>query len=224
MAKRSQRKNYDEEGKGNTFKPFTAKTDKQKEYFKLINSHQITIAHGAAGTGKSHVALASAAEAIYYGEISKIVITKPLVEAQEHLGYLPGNIDEKQLPYLLPVKYILNDLLGKSFVENLIRNGQIEVVPLAYMRGLTFKDSFVILDEAQNTTPGQMKLILTRLNQDSKLIINGDSRQVDIKGANGLEDAIKRLKWVPGIAMIEFDRNDCVRADIISDIISAYED
>jgi phosphate starvation-inducible PhoH-like protein len=92
------------------------------------------------------------------------------------------------------------------------------------MRGLTFKDSFVILDEAQNTTPGQMKLILTRLNQDSKLIINGDSRQVDIKGTNGLEDAIKRLKWVPGIAMVEFDRNDCVRADIISDIISAYED
>ena len=220
----ARRKNYDEEGKGNTFKPFTAKTERQKEYYNLIKVNQITISYGAAGTGKSHVALAAAAEALYYGRTEKIIITKPLVEAQEHLGYLPGDVSEKQLPYLLPVMSILNYMLGKSFVDNLIKSGKIEVVPLAYMRGVTMDNAYIFADEFQNATPGQMKMLLTRIGQNSKLIINGDSKQVDIKGANGLEDAIKRLHWVPGVAMIKFDKNDCVRAQIISDILSAYED
>ena len=222
MARR--KKNYDEEGKGNTFTPFTAKTQKQKEYFNLIRSHQIIIGHGSAGSGKTFVALSAAAEALYYGHIDKIIITKPLVEAQEHLGFLPGTVDEKQLPYILPVRAILDKLLGSSFVNSLIRDRRIEVMPLAYMRGATFDDCYVVADEFQNATPGQVKMLLTRIGENSKVIINGDSKQIDIHGTNGLEDALKRLKWIPGLATIEFDRNDCVRAQIISDILSAYED
>lgn len=223
MARR--KKNYEEEGKTNNgFRPFEPKTRKQGEYYNLIKNNQIVIAHGSAGTGKSHVALAAAAEGVYRGEVERIVITKPIVEAQEHLGYLPGELSMKMEPYLAPVRAILNKLFGASFTDSLFKGGKIEAAPLAYMRGSTFDDSFIIFDESQNATPGQLKLLLTRIGHGSKVVINGDTRQIDIRGQSGLEDAIKRLNWIPGVAMIEFDRNDCVRSPIVSDIIAAYED
>jgi len=221
----SSNKRRDKEFSNSTFNAFSAKNTKQKSYFSLIATKTIVFATGCAGTGKSHVAIASAAEALYNKDISQIIITRPAVEAaNEKMGFLPGDIDSKFEEYVVPVRQILDSCLGRSHVDAYLRNQNIKPVPLGFCRGRTFNDAFVILDEAQNTTPEQMKMLLTRTGEGSKVLINGDLMQQDTKGVSGLGDAIKRLDWHQDIGFVEFGRNECVRHGIVSDILSSYED
>lgn len=155
--------------------------------------------------------------------IDKIIITRPAVEAGESLGFLPGEIEDKFDPYLQPFRDVLNERLGKSFVEYMLKIGRIEAAPLAYMRGRTFKRAFVILDEAQNTTPNQMKLFLTRIGHDCKVVVNGDIRQKDIHGQSGLDDAVKRISHIPSVKCVRFTRQDVVRSGLVQEIVEAYE-
>lgn len=208
----------------NGFEPIKAKNYAQGMYLEAIRNNQITFAVGPAGTGKSYIATAYAAEQLYYKKINKLIITRPAVEAEESLGYLPGELDEKYAPYLAPVKDILETLLGKSFVEYCLNTGSIEPLPIAYMRGRTFDNAICIIDEAQNVTPNQMKLLLSRIGENCKFIIDGDITQKDIKGGSGLEDAIKRLQGIRGIETVNFFTNDIVRSDMCRKIIQAYAD
>ena len=217
MAKRKEFTN-------NQFKPFTAKTKAQKLYFNTIIEKILVFATGPAGVGKSAIAVAAAAESLYNNRIESLVLSRPAVEAGEKLGFLPGSLDEKYEEYIVPVRSILDECLGKSHVEGYLSSGRIQAVPLAFCRGRTFSNSFVILDEAQNTTPDQMKMFLTRIGEGSKMVVNGDITQKDIKGMSGLEDAIKRLDWMVEVGHVQFDRNDCVRHGIVSDILASYED
>ena len=217
------RKREDKEFTNSNYNPFTAKNDKQKQLFNALDSFTITAAYGAAGTGKTACIVSKACEYLYTGQVKKIVVTRPAVEAGENLGFIPGEIDQKFYPYLAPVKAIMNDVLGKSCVEAYMGSGKIEALPLAYCRGVTFDDSFIILDEAQNTTPNQMKMLLTRIGWGSKLAISGDSSQTDIQGVNGLDDMLKKISWMPSFKSIKFDRGDIVRHSIISDILSSYD-
>jgi phosphate starvation-inducible PhoH-like protein len=203
--------------------PISALNEAQKRYISSIKNFTLTFATGPAGTGKTWIAAALAAEAIERKSIHKIIITRPAVEAGESLGFLPGEISEKFDPYLAPFKEVLNDRLGKSFVTYLIKEGRIEAAPLAYMRGRTFRDAFVILDEAQNTTPTQMKMFLTRIGQDCKVIVNGDVTQKDIRGESGLEDAVERLGYIPSVKHVQFGTDDIVRSGIVGEIIFAYD-
>lgn len=203
--------------------PIDALNESQKRYISAIKNFTLTIATGPAGTGKTWLCGALAAQALDNGEIDKIIITRPAVEAGEHLGFLPGELEEKFDPYLTPFREVLNERLGRTFVDYLIKNEKIEASPLAYMRGRTFKNAYVILDEAQNTTPTQMKMFLTRIGQDCKVIVNGDISQKDIHGISGLDDAIKRLLWIPTVKHVRFDRGDIVRSGLVQEIIEAYE-
>lgn len=221
MAKRSSK---EKEYADNHFKPFEAKNQKQKEYFSALDNFTIVLGHGCAGTGKTALAVSYAAEQLYYGNVNKIIITRPAIEAAgEHLGFIPGEIFNKFAPYLAPVKIILEEVLGKSKTEMLIKNQQIEAIPLAYCRGHTFNDAIIIGDEFQNTTPEQTKMLLTRMGHNCKSFINGDTSQTDIRGMNGLQDAILRLSWIPYVKIVNFKSEDIVRSGIISDIISAYQ-
>jgi phosphate starvation-inducible protein PhoH and related proteins len=163
-----------------------------------------------------------AAKAISDGSIDKIIVTRPVVEAGESLGFLPGELDEKYEPYLQPLRQVFNERLGKSQTEMFLKNGKIEPVPLAYMRGMTFKDCFVILDEAQNVTPQQMKMFLTRIGDNCTVIVNGDPDQKDIPGPSGLDDAIKRVGFIPVVKVVRFDVRDVVRSDLVGEILEAY--
>jgi len=165
-----------------------------------------------------------AAELLKDGEIEKIIITRPGVEAGESFGFLPGELEEKYAPYIEPFLDVLNERLGKSQVAYFRSHGRIVASPLCFMRGKTFKDCVVILDEAQNATPTQMKLFLTRIGQNCKVIVDGDITQKDILGKSGLEDAIKRLRRVPGVRVVNFEVEDIVRHGIVRDIIEAYSD
>lgn len=207
-------------------KPLEARTESQAHYIISIESNQITFASGPAGTGKTYVCGSLAAEALMNGDCQKIVITRPMVEAEEDIGYLPGTLEEKFAPYFTPFREVLEERLGVGHVKALITAGRIEMAPLAYMRGRSFKNCFVVLDEAQNTTPGQMKLFLTRLGEDCKVVINGDLDQKDIHGKSGLEDGINTVasRGIRGINHIEFDTEDSVRSPIVREIIAAYED
>lgn len=222
----STRKRNNKEFTNNNFSAFTAKNPKQKLYFNLIATKTIVFATGCAGTGKSHVAIAAAAEQLYNKNISQIIVTRPAVgTSNEKMGFLPGDIDEKFEEYVVPIREILDQMLGRSHVDAYLRNGAIKPVPLGFCRGRTFNDAFVLLDEAQNTDPEQMKMLLTRTGQGSKVLVNGDLNQRDtIKGVSGLEDAIRRLSWHQDIGFVEFERNECVRHGLVSDILSAYED
>lgn len=204
--------------------PLEPQTEKQKKYIATIKSHTITFATGSAGTGKTYVAAAMAAQALENHSVERIIVTRPAVEAGESLGFLPGELDEKFDPYLQPFRMVLEERLGKPKVEYLLKSKIIEAIPLGYLRGRTFKKAFVILDEAQNTTPKQMKMFLTRIGLDTKVVINGDTSQVDIHGANGLEDAIKRISFIPQVGHVNFTRDDVVRAGIVSEIIQAYDE
>jgi phosphate starvation-inducible protein PhoH and related proteins len=207
----------------NKYKPFTAKNRKQKDYFNTLDNFRIVFAHGVAGTGKTALAVAHACTQLHLGRIDKIVITRPAVEAAgEKLGYLPGELEDKFSVYLTPVREIMDTILGKSAVEMFIKNGRIEGVPLAYCRGRTFNDAIVILDEAQNTTPEQMKMLLTRTGEGTKVFVNGDNDQTDIRGKTGLEDAIERCQWIPYVKVVQFGLEDIVRSDILSDIVTSY--
>ncbi|MBT4162914.1 MAG: PhoH family protein [Gammaproteobacteria bacterium] len=205
--------------------PLEAKTKAQKKYLCGIKSHCLTFGIGPAGTGKSYCATAMAAEALANGRIERIILTRPAVEAGEQLGHLPGDLDEKFSVYIDPFRDILIERLGKGTVEYNLRHGRIVAAPLAFMRGKTFcGDTFVILDEAQNTSVAQMKMFLTRIGEGSKVVVNGDIRQSDIRGRNGLEDATERLKGVHSVFIHEFDREDIVRSGLVRAVIDRYEE
>jgi phosphate starvation-inducible PhoH-like protein len=204
--------------------PIKPQNEKQRKYISAIKSHVITFATGAAGTGKTYVAAALAAQALENHSVDRIIVTRPAVEAGESLGFLPGELNEKFDPYLQPFRLVLEERLGKAKVEYLLKSKTIEAIPLGYLRGRTFKNAFVILDEAQNTTPKQMKMFLTRIGQNAKVVINGDTSQIDIHGDSGLMDAVRRISFIPTVARVHFTRDDVVRSGIVSEIIQAYED
>lgn len=202
-----------------------ARTPGQREYIKQIRRNDIVFAIGPAGTGKTYLAVAMAVAALKNREIMKIVLARPAVEAGESLGFLPGDMKEKVDPYLRPLYDALDDMIPPEKLKNYIEKRVIEVVPLAYMRGRTLNNSFVILDEAQNATSMQMKMFLTRLGMNSKAIITGDITQIDLpsKTVSGLVQIQEILKQIDGVAFCYFDRNDVVRHKLVKDIIDAYD-
>jgi phosphate starvation-inducible PhoH-like protein len=208
--------------RGRTIRP---KTANQKAYVEAIAEHTITFGIGPAGTGKTYLAMAKAVAALQAREVNRIILTRPAVEAGEHLGFLPGTLTEKIDPYLRPLFDALHDMLDQEAIPKLMQSGVIEVAPLAYMRGRTLNDSFIILDEAQNTTPEQMKMFLTRLGFGSKMVITGDVTQVDLPGGknSGLATIRKILDGVDDISFMDLTAEDVVRHRLISDIVSAYE-
>lgn len=206
-------------------RPIHPKTLGQKEYLAAIRSHAITFGVGPAGTGKTYLAVAMAVKAFKAKEISRIILTRPAVEAGEKLGFLPGDLQNKVDPYLRPLYDGLFDLLGAETFQRLVEKQAIEVAPLAYMRGRTLDDAFIILDEAQNTTPEQMKMFLTRMGANSKVVVTGDITQIDLpdKTKSGLVDALKVLRGIQGIAQVQLTDKDVVRHRLVQQIVKAYE-
>ena len=206
-------------------KPVKPKTVGQKAYCENIKKNTVTIGVGPAGTGKTYLAVAMAVTAFRAQQVSRIILTRPAVEAGEKLGFLPGDLQQKVDPYLRPLYDALFDMLGAETYQRYVERGSIEVAPLAYMRGRTLDDSFVILDEAQNTTCEQMKMFLTRLGFNSKMVITGDITQIDLPDGkrSGLRDAMRVLKNVDDIAIFRFTEKDVVRHRLVQDIIRAYE-
>ena len=206
-------------------RPIKVKTLGQKNYVEAIHKNSITLGIGPAGTGKTYLAVAMAVKAFRANDINKIVLTRPAVEAGEKLGFLPGDLQNKVDPYLRPLYDALFDMLGAENYQRYVERGNIEVAPLAYMRGRTLDDSFIILDEAQNTTPEQMKMFLTRLGFNSKAIITGDITQIDLPDSrrSGLVEASKVLRGVEDIAIVRFTEKDVVRHRLVQQIIKAYE-
>lgn len=216
---------YDEEiSKNVKGKSIRVKTLGQRHYINAIKSRDLVFGIGPAGTGKTYLAVVMAVTALKNGTVSKIILTRPAVEAGESLGFLPGDLKEKVDPYLRPLYDALHDILGTEHTLRLIERGTIEIAPLAYMRGRTLDDAFVILDEAQNTTQAQMKMFLTRLGFGSKMVITGDTSQVDLpKGAkSGLVAAENILKDVKGISFVHLEQADVVRHPLVGRIIEAY--
>lgn len=205
-------------------KPIKPKTLGQKKYVDAIKKNTIVIGVGPAGTGKTYLAVALAVSAFRAKEVNRIILTRPAVEAGEKLGFLPGDLQSKVDPYLRPLYDALFDMLGPENFQKYQERGNIEVAPLAYMRGRTLDDSFIILDEAQNTTPEQMKMFLTRLGFGSKIVVTGDITQIDLPDGkrSGLVDVIKILKNVDDIETIRFSEKDVVRHKLVQDIIKAY--
>jgi len=208
--------------RGRTIRP---KTANQKRYVDAIEDNTITFGIGPAGTGKTYLAMAKAVAALQAKKVNRIILTRPAVEAGEHLGFLPGTLSEKIDPYLRPLFDALHDMIDVDSIPRLMQTGVIEVAPLAYMRGRTLNDSFIILDEAQNTTPQQMKMFLTRLGFGSKMVITGDVTQVDLpNGAHsGLRIISNILQDIDDIAFLELTAEDVVRHRLIGDIVQAYE-
>jgi len=204
------------------YDPIRPLTDAQGRYITSIKGKDITFATGPAGTGKTWVCASLAADALREKRIKKIVITRPAVEAGESLGFLPGEMEDKFSHYLTPFKEVMIERLGTGAYEYHVRMGNIEGAPLAYMRGRTFRNSVVILDEAQNATPEQMKMFLTRIGDGSRFIINGDTEQVDIRGKSGLQDAVERVTWIPSIGHVRFSVSDVVRHGVIQEILQSY--
>ena len=206
-------------------KPIKPKTMGQSRYVKAIAGHSITFGVGPAGTGKTYLAVAMAVAAFRRGEVDRIILTRPAVEAGEKLGFLPGDLQSKIDPYLRPLYDALFDMLGAESYQRYLERGSIEVAPLAYMRGRTLDDSFIILDEAQNTSREQMKMFLTRLGFRSKMVINGDITQIDLPDGkkSGLAQVVRILGDIEDIAIVRFDSRDVVRHKLVQDIIKAYE-
>ena len=202
-----------------------AKTLGQLQYLKTIAQNDITIAIGPAGTGKTYLAVAMAVKALKNKDVERIILTRPVVEAGEKLGFLPGDLQEKVDPYLRPLYDALYEMLGMEAFQKNLQRGIIEVAPLAYMRGRTLNDAFIILDEAQNTTAEQMRMALTRFGFGSKLVVTGDATQVDLPSGrqSGLVNAAYVLRNVPGIGIVHFSEHDVVRHEIVGAIIKAYE-
>jgi phosphate starvation-inducible PhoH-like protein len=206
-------------------KLITPKTANQRRYLAAVRTHDLIIAIGPAGTGKSYLAVAMAVAALTRREVARIILTRPAVEAGERLGFLPGDLQEKVHPYLRPLYDALYDMLEPEKVGALMEKGAIEIAPLAYMRGRTLNDAFIILDEAQNTTSEQMKMFLTRLGFNAKMVITGDITQVDLPAhrPSGLIEVQSVLRDVDGIRFVYFDDRDVVRHDLVSAIIRAYD-
>ena len=201
------------------------RTNNQNKYFKLLSSKNIVFAIGPAGTGKTFIAVAKAVSALQEGKVNKIILSRPAVEAGEKLGFLPGDLKEKVDPFLRPIYDALYSMLPFEQVEKKIANNIIEIAPIAFMRGRTMEDCFIILDEAQNTTKTQMKMFLTRLGKNSQMVVVGDVTQIDLVTENesGLKDAQKKLKNIKDIGFIELFEEDVVRHDLVKKIINAYE-
>jgi phosphate starvation-inducible protein PhoH and related proteins len=198
----------------------------QIPYMEALARDEIIFALGPAGTGKTYLAVAQAVAMLITGAVDRLILSRPAVEAGERLGFLPGDMKEKVDPYLRPIYDALHDTLPVEQVERRIASGEIEIAPLAFMRGRTLSDAFIILDEAQNTTPAQMKMFLTRFGMNSRMVICGDPRQVDIPGGatySGLNDAVNRLDGVDGITTIRFNSSDVVRHPLVGRIVDAYE-
>ena len=206
-------------------KPIKPKTLGQKKYIDAIENNTITFGIGPAGTGKTYLAVTMAVRAFRDEQVSRIILTRPAVEAGEKLGFLPGDLQDKVDPYLRPLYDAMFDMMGPENFQRNMEKGCIEVAPLAYMRGRTLDDSFIILDEAQNTTPEQMKMFLTRLGFNSKAIVTGDVTQIDLPnaGRSGLIEAVKVLKNIDDIAIMKLTEKDVVRHKLVQDIITAYE-
>ena len=206
-------------------KAIKSKTIGQRKYIDAIQGNEVVFGIGPAGTGKTYLAMAMAVKAFKNREVSRIVLTRPAVEAGEKLGFLPGDLQDKVDPYLRPLYDALHDIMGAETYQKHIERGAIEVAPLAYMRGRTLDDSYIILDEAQNTSPEQMKMFLTRLGFGSKAIITGDITQIDLPRGkySGLKEVMEVLKDVKGIGFIYFNEKDVVRHKLVRDIIKAYE-
>jgi phosphate starvation-inducible PhoH-like protein len=201
------------------------RTPTQGAYIEAIRKHELVFGIGPAGTGKTYLAVACAAEALMNGEVDRIVLSRPAVEAGERLGFLPGDMKEKVDPYLRPLYDALYDMMPASLVAKGIAENQIEIAPLAFMRGRTLSSAFVILDEAQNTTPQQMKMFLTRLGEGSRMVVTGDPTQVDLPSgiSSGLADAVAVLKGVSGVASVGFNNSDIVRHALVGRIVAAYD-
>ena len=209
----------------NRGKPIKAKTVGQKRYVDLIRNNTVVMGVGPAGTGKTFLAVAMAVKALRAKQVSRIILTRPAVEAGEKLGFLPGDMQDKVDPYLRPLYDALFDMFGAENFAKHMEKGTIEVAPLAYMRGRTLDEAFIILDEAQNTTPEQIKMFLTRLGNDSRMVITGDITQIDLPDPkkSGLVEAVRVLKGIDDIAIHRFTEKDVVRHKLVQDIIRAYE-
>jgi phosphate starvation-inducible protein PhoH and related proteins len=208
--------------KGNAIRP---KTEGQKRYVEAMTENDLTFCIGPAGTGKTYLAVAAAASLLKRGKVRRIVLARPAVEAGERLGFLPGDLQAKVNPYLRPLFDALHDMMDFEQVKRFMVNDVIEVIPLAFMRGRTLNESVIILDEAQNTTASQMLMFLTRLGHDSKMIVTGDTSQVDLPEGtrSGLIDAVEKLRGIKGIATVELERGDIVRHRLVQNIVNAYE-
>ncbi len=206
-------------------KSVIAKSKKQSEYIKALKENEIVMALGPAGTGKSYLAVSVAITMLFEKKVERVILSRPAVEAGEKLGFLPGDMKEKVDPYLRPLYDALYDLFGFEKIQRKIESGEIEIAPLAFMRGRTLKNSFAILDEAQNATMTQIKMFLTRIGENSKLVVNGDPSQIDLidKSKSGLIKSKNILKKIDEIKMIEFDHQDAVRHHLVSKIIQAYQ-
>lgn len=206
-------------------RPVRCKTLGQYDYVKAIREHELTFAVGPAGTGKTYLAMALAVAALRNKEVERIVLTRPAVEAGEKLGFLPGDLSQKVDPYLRPLFDALYEMMGAESYQRLQERGALEVAPLAYMRGRTLSDNFIILDEAQNTTPEQMKMFLTRFGAGSRVVVTGDATQTDLPYGkqSGLLQALEVLKEIPEIAIVRLSQSDVVRHDLVQTVVKAYE-
>ena len=206
-------------------KKILPKTPGQKDYCGLLRGREVVFGLGPAGTGKTYMAVAKAVESLKKREVERIVLSRPAVEAGERLGFLPGDMKEKVDPYLRPLYDALYDMMPSDKVDRMLASGEIEIAPLAFMRGRTLSDSYVIIDESQNTTPVQMKMVLTRLGQNSRMVITGDLSQIDLPDnqPSGLADAVERLQGVEGIGIIHLSGKDVVRHAVVARILQAYE-
>jgi phosphate starvation-inducible protein PhoH and related proteins len=209
---------------GNNGKPIKARTANQQRLVSEYQKNDLLFAIGPAGTGKTYTAIALAVKAFKNREIKKIILTRPAVEAGEHLGFLPGDLKDKLDPYLQPLYDALHDMIPPHKLQDLIEDGTVQIAPLAFMRGRTLENAFVILDEAQNATVNQLKMFLTRMGMNAKFIVNGDLTQIDLpnKQSSGLLQAVTILKNIEGISIIEFDKQDIVRHRLVKDIVHAY--
>jgi phosphate starvation-inducible protein PhoH and related proteins len=203
-----------------------ARTDGQARYLACLRDHELVFCIGPAGTGKTYLAVAQAVAELRKGKIKKIVLVRPAVEAGEHLGFLPGDLEAKINPYLRPLLDALHDLMDYDQIRRYMGNDLIEIAPLAYMRGRTLNDAVIILDEGQNATVPQMKMFLTRMGTNARIVVTGDTSQVDLPPAtvSGLADAVERLRNVPGIGVSTLDRSDIVRHPLVQAIVNAYEE
>ncbi|WP_422929847.1 PhoH family protein [Singulisphaera sp. PoT] len=201
------------------------RTDGQARYLRALREHELVFCVGPAGTGKTYLAVAMAVSEIRRGKIKKIVLVRPAVEAGEHLGFLPGDLEAKINPYLRPLLDALHDLMDYNQIRRYMGNDLIEIAPLAYMRGRTLNDAVIILDEGQNATVPQMKMFLTRMGQNARIVVTGDVTQVDLPPAtqSGLADAVERLRDVPGVGIVWLDQKDIVRHPLVQAIVNAYE-
>jgi phosphate starvation-inducible PhoH-like protein len=198
----------------------------QRDYVATIEANDLTFGLGPAGTGKTYIPVALAVRALKAKQVERIILIRPAVEAGERLGFLPGSMQDKVDPYMRPIYDALHEMLGREETEELIKKGTIEVAPLAFMRGRTLRGAFIIMDEGQNTTSEQMLMVLTRFGSESKVVVTGDLRQIDlpIKGKSGLIEAVRRLQGIEGIGFIHFADSDIVRHPLVQKIVHAYTD